>query len=103
VDGALVKPAASFRTMPLAVRYPVHQIFHAEVNVSALPVDPVNVTIDRPAFYFRRTAAIIRDKLVLNYEYRSWTDAVAPYAVPAYVRDQNSIAEALGYTVLGSW
>jgi hypothetical protein len=103
VDGALVKPVASFRTMPLAVLHPVHQFFHAEVNVSALPVDSPNVTIDSPAFYFRRTASIAGSKLVLNCEYRSWTDAVAPDSLPAYVRNLNAATDALGYTVIGGW
>jgi hypothetical protein len=104
LDSALLKPGASVRTMPLAVRYPVHQLFHAEVNVtSSMPAETDNVTFDRPTFYFRRTAAILRGNLVLDYEYRSWTDAVAPYAVPAYMHDLNSVAEALGYTVIGLW
>jgi len=104
MDRALVNPAASIRTMPLAVPYPVHQIFHADVNVtSSMPADSDNMTIDRPAYYFRRTAAIIGGNLVLNFEYRSWTDAVAPSAAPGYVRDLNSVADALAYTVIGLW
>ena len=104
MDGALLNPAASVRTMPLAVRYPVHQIFHAEVNVaSSLPADSENVTFDRPAFYFRRTAAIVGGSLVLNFEYHSWTDAVAAYAAPAYMRDLTAVSDALAYTVIGLW
>jgi hypothetical protein len=86
------------------VPYPMHQIFHAEVNVtSSLPADSENVTMDRPAFYFRRSAAIIGGNLVLNFEYRSGTDVVAPYAVPAYVHDLTSVADSLAYTVIGLW
>ena len=103
VDGALTEPPASNRAMPLAVQYPVHQIFHAEVTMAALPGDADNVIIDRPAFYFHRTANIIGGKLILHYEFRSWTDALAPFAVPAYTRDVNAVVEALGYTLFGSW
>ena len=104
LDGALVNSVASVRTQPLAVPYPIHRIFHAEVNVtSSLPVDSDNVTIDRPAYYFRRTAAIVGGNLVLNFEYRSLADAVAPFGVPAYVHDLNSVSDALAYTVIGLW
>jgi hypothetical protein len=102
LDGVLEEPPASLRAMPLAVPFPVHQIFHAEVNVSALPVDSDNVIIDHPALYFHRTATIIGGKLILNYEFRSWTDAVAADALPAYVSDLNAVVEALGYTLFGS-
>jgi hypothetical protein len=102
VDDAIVKPAVSFRTMPLGVAYPVHQIFHAEVSVTTIwPITPSNTTIDNPAFYFQRLVNIAGGKLVLDYEYRSWTDAVAPEAVGGYVRDLDSASEALGYTVMG--
>jgi transglutaminase-like putative cysteine protease len=102
VDAALVKPAVSFRTMPLGLRFPVHQIFHAELNAtSGVPIDPANVRIDNPAFFFHRTVSMAGGKLFLNYEYQSWTDAVAPEAVPAYVRDLATATEALGYAVIG--
>jgi Domain of Unknown Function with PDB structure (DUF3857) len=103
-NGIVANPAASVRTMPLAVPYPVHQIFHAEVNVtSSLPAESENVTIDHPAFYFRRTAAIVGGNLILNFEYRSWGDAVAPNAVPGYVHDLIAVSDSLAYTVIGLW
>jgi transglutaminase-like putative cysteine protease len=102
VDYALEKPAVSFRTMPLGVRYPVHQIFHAEVSVTTMwPITPSNTTIENPAFFFQRLVNVAGGRLVLDYEYRSWTDAVAPEAVPAYVRDLDAATDALGYTVIG--
>jgi hypothetical protein len=102
VDQALMKPAVTFRTMPLGVRYPVHQIFHAELNVpTGVPVDPANVRIENPAFYFQRAIrGVVGGKLFLDYEYRSWTDAVAPEAMPAYARDLDTATDALGYTVI---
>jgi transglutaminase-like putative cysteine protease len=102
VDQALIKPAVSFRAMPLGLEYPVHQIFHAEVyTTSGVPVDPINVRIENPAFYFQRTGGLAQGRLVLNFEYHSWTDVVAPDAVPAYVRNLNTATEALDYTVIG--
>ncbi len=102
LDDAWVKPAASFRAMPLAVRHPVHQLFHAEINMTSVAVvDAANITIANPAFFFQRTVRAIPGALFLNYEYRSWTDAVAPAAVPAYKRGLDTATDALGYTVVG--
>ncbi len=103
VDDAMEKPAVSLRTMPLGVRYPVHQVFHAEVTVTGQPIDPSNITINNPAFYFQRTVRVAGNQLFLNYEYRSWSDVVALDAVRAYVRDLDSATDALGYSVGGWW
>jgi hypothetical protein len=74
------------------------------VNVtSSLPAESDNVTIDRQAFYFQRTAAIVQGNLILNFEYRSWGDAVAPNAVPGYVHDLIAVSDSLAYTVIGLW
>jgi hypothetical protein len=102
VAAALIKPAGSFRAMPLSLPYPVHQIFHAEMNATAgLPRDPTNVRIDNPAFFFQRTQSLSDGKLYLNYEYRSLTETVAPGAVPGYVRDVNTAPDELGYLLIG--
>jgi transglutaminase-like putative cysteine protease len=104
MEDALVKPAVAFRTMPLAVQYPVHQIFHAEVSlVTVWPISPSNTTIQNPAFYFQRLVNVVDGRLFLDCEYRSWADAVAPDAVPGYVHDLDSATDALGYTVIGLW
>lgn len=102
VDEALVKPAVSFRTMPLGVDFPVHQVFHAIISVpTSWPIPPSNVTIDDPAFYFQRLVNVAGGRLLLDYEYRALTDAVAPDAVPGYVRDLDSATDALGFSVIG--
>jgi transglutaminase-like putative cysteine protease len=102
VDEALIKPAVSFRAMPLAVGHPVHQVFHAEINVtSTAPINSSNITINNPAFFFQRFVRTSGGELFLDYEYRSLTGAVAPDAVPAYTRDLDTATEALGYAVVG--
>ncbi len=103
LSGAWARPPVSLRAAPLAARYPVHQLFHAEVTVAALPVDQSIITIRNPAFYFQRTLNLLLNSsvLIFDYEYRSLTDSVAPAAVPAYARDLNSATDALGYTVIG--
>jgi transglutaminase-like putative cysteine protease len=100
VDDALIKPEVSLRTMPLGITHPVHQIFRAQVSLPpSLPLDTSRITIRNPAFFFQRTVALNGAGLILGYEYRSWSDAVAPEAVPAYVRDLDSATDALGFTV----
>jgi hypothetical protein len=102
VDEALVKPTVSFRTMPLGVNFPVHQVFHAIISVAtSWPIPPSNVTIDNPAFYFQRLVNVADGHLLLDYEYHAWTDAVAPDAVPGYVRDLDAATDALGFSVIG--
>jgi transglutaminase-like putative cysteine protease len=102
VDDALIKPEVSLRTMPLGLRYPVHQIFRAEVSLPAsLPLELSNVTIQNPAFFFQRTVGLPEGKLSVGYEYHSWSDVVQPDAVPAYVRDLNAATDALGFKVAG--
>jgi hypothetical protein len=102
VDGALARPADAARAMPLALPYPVHQVYHAEIYLTnSFPFDPArNLTIQNPAFYFQRAATLIGSKLLLYYEYRSWTDSVAPDAASGCVRDLNTAADALGYKMI---
>jgi hypothetical protein len=100
VEIAMSPPAISLRTMPLGVWYPEHQIFRAEVFVPKLAViRPDDQTIENPAFYFHRAVTIAQGKLFLEYEYRALADVVLPEAVPTYVRQLDSAAELMGYTI----
>jgi len=102
VDDALVKPEVSLRSMPLGVNYPVHQVFRAELLLPpSWPLTASTITIRNPAFFFQRTVGFNNGKMFLGYEYRSWSDAVAPGDVPAYLRDLDSATDALGFTVTG--
>jgi hypothetical protein len=102
VAAALTKPAVLFRTMPLGVWHPIHEVFRAELRIGGwLPRDLTDVTVENPAFFFQRTATSANGKLLVSYEYRSLTDAVAPDAVPAYARDIDTATAALGYVLIG--
>ncbi len=97
---AMQPPAISLRTMPLGVRYPEHQIFRAEVTVPALAFNqPDDQTIQNPAFYCHRAITVAQGKVFLDFEYRSLADVVFPEAVPAYVRQLDSAAHLMGYTI----
>jgi transglutaminase-like putative cysteine protease len=100
VELAMQPPTISLRTMPLGVRYPEHQIFHAEILAPALAfIQPDNQTIQNPAFYFHRVVTIAQGKLYLDYEYQSLADVVFPNAVPGYVGQLDSAANLMGYTI----
>jgi hypothetical protein len=100
VETAMKPPAVTLRTMPLGVAYPDHQIFHAEVTLTTPTIiQPDERTIEAPAFYFHRLANTGGGKLFLDFEYRALTDAIQPEAIPNYVRQLDSAAEVMGYTV----
>jgi hypothetical protein len=87
--------------MPWALRYPVHQIFHAEAPLlTSLPIITGAQTIEHPDFFFRRAADLIDSKLVLDYEYRSLSDAVPPDALPSYLRRLDAATATQGFTLL---
>ncbi len=101
VDDAMHKPEAAFRTMPLEIDYPVHQVYRVEASwITGWPVHPDNRTIENPAFYFHRTLNIVGDNLVIEHEYRTLTDAVMPEAVPTYLRQFDAATDLLGCTVV---
>jgi hypothetical protein len=102
VGEALARPKAPVRTMPMALPYPVHQIFHAEMNATAgLPADPTDLKLNDSAFFFQRTLGLNAGKMYINYEYRAFSDAVAPESMPAYVRDVDSALGSLEYLLIG--
>ena len=83
VDDALVKPEVSFRSMPLGITWPVHQVFRAEMTVPpSWPINASTITIRNPAFFFQRTVGFNNGNMILGYEYRSLSDAVAPRGRP---------------------
>lgn len=101
VDDAMRKPDVSGRTMPLGIDYPVHQVSRVEASwATGWPVQPDNHTIENPAFSFCRTENFIGTNLVIEHEYRSLSDVVAPEAVPTYLRQLDAAIDFLGCTVV---
>jgi hypothetical protein len=101
VDSAMQKPVDSIRSMPMALDFPVHQLFHVEANWrTGWPVRPDTQRIQNPAFIFNRTMNIVGTNLIADFEYRSLSDAVMPEAFPAYVRQLDTASQSLGCTVV---
>jgi hypothetical protein len=100
LKAALAPPPLVRRTMPLAVPYPVHQIFRAIFTAPVLSlVAPDDRTIQNPAFYFHRSVTMNQINISVEYEYRSLTDAVSPQALPNYLRQLEAAAGLLDYAL----
>ena len=87
--------------MPLAIDFPVHQLFHVEASwLTGWPVKPDTQHIQNPAFIFNRSMNIVGTNLIADFEYRSLSDAVTPEAFPTYVRQLDAASQYLGCTVV---
>jgi transglutaminase-like putative cysteine protease len=101
VDDAMRKPTDSYRTMPLGIEYPVHQVSRIEASwTKGWPVQSDNHTIENPFFSLYRTVSSIDTNLVIEHDFRSLTDVVMPEAVPTYLRQLDAATEFLGCTIV---
>jgi transglutaminase-like putative cysteine protease len=100
VDAALVKPAVAFRSMPLALRFPRHEIFRAEINLPRNWLVPnENRTIEDPNFSYRIRRTTALRQLTLEYEYQSLADSVPPNQVGRYVQHLDDAFHDVGYSL----
>lgn len=102
VAEAMRKPAVSFRTQPLGMDYPSHQISHIEASLSFVPTYPIapdTQNIENPAFYFHRSINYTGGSVIIDYEYHSLSDVVMPEEVPTCLRQLNAGSDLLGYDI----
>jgi hypothetical protein len=94
------KPRDKDRTMPLALAFPEHRLFHAEVILPAVwPADVRNKTISDPAFFFQRQVTVSGRKLVLEAEYRTFADSIPPDRVKDYLQQLDEAARTSSYAL----
>jgi hypothetical protein len=94
------KPRDKDRSMPLALEFPEHRIFRAEVTLPAVwPADKRNKTISDPAFFFQRQVTVSGRKLVLEAEYRTFADSIPADRVKGYLQQLDEAARASGYAL----
>jgi transglutaminase-like putative cysteine protease len=100
VDRAVQKPTVSFRSMPLGLSHPGHEVFRAEI---ALPpfvnVDPGSWAINNPAFHFHKTVISSARKVLLEQEYDSLSDAVPVEGMAGYLEQLDQVFSLLGYSI----
>jgi hypothetical protein len=89
------------RTMPWALRHPVHRLDHIEaVTGTSLPVIAGPRNVEHPDFFFRRASDFANSKLVLEYEYRSLNDFVPTDAIGYYVHQVEAAMALQGVTLV---
>ena len=94
------KPRDKDRAMPLALDFPEHRIFHAEVTLpSAWPADKRNKTISDPAFFFQRQVTVSGRMLVMDAEYRTYADSIPADRVKDYLQQLDEAARASSYSL----
>ncbi len=94
------RPRDKDRLMPLALEFPEHRIFRAEVTLpAAWPADKRNKTISDPAFFFQRQVTVSGRKLVLEAEYRTFADSIPADRVKGYLQQLNEAARASSYAL----
>jgi transglutaminase-like putative cysteine protease len=85
INSLMSKPTDENRKMPFYLSYPMHYKEHVEVN---MPEDwsatPYNTTVTSPGFKLTASAGCTGNKILLNYEYETLKDFVAPGEASAF-------------------
>ncbi|MGO9001941.1 MAG: DUF3857 domain-containing transglutaminase family protein [Limisphaerales bacterium] len=94
------KPRDKDRSMPLALEFPEHRVFRAEVILPRVwPTDKRNKTISDPAFFFQRQLTVSGRKLVLEAEYRTFADSIPADRVKGYLQQLDEAARVSSYAL----
>jgi len=94
------KPRDKDRTMPLALPFPEHRTFHAEVTLpSAWPADKRSKTISDPAVFFQRQVTVSGRMLVMDAEYRTFADSIPAERVKDYLQQLDEVARTSTYAL----
>jgi hypothetical protein len=94
------KPRDKDRSMPLALEFPEHRVFRAEVSLPGVwPADNRNKTISDPAFFFQQHLTVSGRMLVLEAEYRTFADSIPADRVKDYLQQLDEAARASGYAL----
>ena len=92
------RPTVSFRTMPLRVPYPRHEIFHLRATIGSTGWNKLeNKNIEDPAFTFSRRLAVGPLSVNMDCEYRSLSDAVPLDALHAHLQNLDDAWRFMNY------
>lgn len=98
--GLLKKPVDADRTLPLGIRYPEHQILRTEVQLPfTWQQEREEKTITDPAFTFRKLFQGGGNTVLMEYEYQTSADSVAPDAFGDYLQRIDESSKLLGDTL----
>jgi hypothetical protein len=103
IVAALQIPTVPDRSMPLALSYPRHVLFRADITTAEkVPVDTGDRTIENPAFYFRKAVTIPPGRVLLEEEFDTRADAVPADAMPGYLQQLQAAYNLTGF-ILSSY
>ena len=101
IAALLKRPVDTDRKSPLGINFPQHQIMHTEVILPrAWPSEVEKKTIADSAFTFHKNYRGAGNKIVMEYEYQSLTDSVAPELVSQHLQRLDQSSQSLGYTLV---
>jgi len=91
------KPVDTQRRLPLSVPFPQHQILRTEITVPTSWVyEKENKRVVDPAFVFEKHSRRVGNKLILEYDYQSFTDSVPAYRVEEYLQNLGKVSKCFG-------
>jgi len=100
ISALLRKPVDLDRKSPLGTRFPEHLFLRTEVTLPrAWPADAERKGVNDPAFALQKACQCTGNRLIMEYEYKSLADWVAPDRVSEYVQRLNQASQMLGYDV----
>ncbi|HEY4416525.1 MAG TPA: DUF3857 domain-containing transglutaminase family protein [Verrucomicrobiae bacterium] len=98
ISALLKKPVDINRKLPLGISFPQHQILRTEVTLPGpWQSETDKKTILDSAFSFQKHSHCAGSQLVMEYEYQSQADAIAPEQVSQHLQHLDQVTQALGY------
>ena len=102
IGAFLKKPVDTARKLPLGISFPEHLVLRTEVTLpEPWPSDTDRKEFSDAGFYFRKDLRCAGNRVVVEYEYKSLADAIAPEQVPQYLKRLDTTSQSLGYAL--SW
>jgi transglutaminase-like putative cysteine protease len=104
VGGELRRPASALRSMPLAVKHPVHLEHKLTIELpEPLDIEPHRQLVRSPGFSLGSRSEVLGRRVTLTYSYRSLDSAVPASETRRHLDALDKAERALGYRVDLSW
>lgn len=103
VGGCLDTPRVVKREVPFRLTHPTHlRLLTTCTRPSGWDVSPEKLHKENKAMAFDYNVTTSGEKLILYYDYRSISDHVAPDDLPGYIKDVESIRDAIDFSIVVS-
>jgi len=96
----LYPPSTKIRTAPFALEYPLHYEHTIRLDLpEPWTVENEEQKITGPGFVFNLETKYVEQSAIYRYTYRTTQDHVAAKATAEFVKKQNQVINALGYSL----